>query len=92
MSPAALDGMFIDSIDVSKINPNNVRPLLDSETAYISIAISDQPHPISLYGVSESGAARLNRMRTSLELLTEKAGGVLGAVMAIKSARCTSSR
>jgi len=92
MSPAALDEAFIDSIDVSKINPHNVRPLFDSETAHIFIAISDQPHPSSLYGVSESGAARLKRMRTSLELLMEKADGVLGAVMAIKSARCTSSR
>ena len=45
-----------------------------------------------LYGVVESGAARLMRMRTSLELLIEKAGGVLGAVTATKSARWTSSR
>ena len=42
---------------------------------------------ISLQGVVESGAARLIRMRTSLDLLMEKAGGVLGAVMAMKSAR-----
>jgi hypothetical protein len=41
MSPAALDGTFIDSIDVSKINPHNVRHLSDPETAQISIAISD---------------------------------------------------
>jgi hypothetical protein len=39
MSPAAQDGIFIDSIDVSKINPNNVRPLSGSETAHIFIAI-----------------------------------------------------
>ena len=45
-----------------------------------------------LYGVVESGAARLMRMRTSLELSIEKAGGVLGAVTATKSARWTSSR
>ena len=44
------------------------------------------------YGVVESGAARLIRMRTSVDLLMEKAGGELGAVMAKKSARCTSSR
>ena len=44
------------------------------------------------YGVTESGAARLIRMRTSVDLLMEKAGGELGAVMAKKSARCTSSR
>ena len=44
------------------------------------------------YGVMESGAARLIRMRTSVDLLMEKAGGELGAVMAKKSARCTSSR
>ena len=45
-----------------------------------------------VYGVVESGAARLMRMRTSLELLIEKADGVLGAVIATKSARWTSSR
>ena len=45
-----------------------------------------------IYGVMESGAARLIRMRTSVDLLMEKAGGELGAVMAKKSARCTSSR
>ena len=44
------------------------------------------------YGVVESGAARLSSTRTSVDLLKEKAGGVLGAVMAKKSARCTSSR
>jgi hypothetical protein len=47
---------------------------------------------MTLYGVVESSAARLRRMRTSLELLIEKAGGVLGAVTATKSARWTSSR
>jgi hypothetical protein len=35
----------------------------------------------------ESGAARLIRMRTSEELLMENAGGVVGAVTAMKSAR-----
>ena len=51
-----------------------------------------QFHGTPVYGVVESGAARLMRMRTSLELLIEKAGGVLGAVTATKSARWTSSR
>ena len=37
----------------------------------------------------ESGAARLMRMRTSLALLIENAAGVLGAVIAMKSARWT---
>jgi hypothetical protein len=40
-----------------------------------------------VYRIVESGAARLMRMRTSLELLIEKAGGMLGAVIATKSAR-----
>jgi hypothetical protein len=44
------------------------------------------------YGVVESGAARLHITRMSVDLLKEKAGGVLGAVMAKKSARWTSSR
>ena len=48
-------------------------------------ALGDAYSP--LYGVVESGAARLMRMRTSLELLNEKAAGVLGAVTATKSAR-----
>ena len=39
------------------------------------------------YGVVESGAARLHITRMSVDLLKEKAGGVLGAVIAKKSAR-----
>jgi hypothetical protein len=43
------------------------------------------------YGSVESGAARDMRTRTSVVLLKEKAGGLVGAVMKEKSARWTSS-
>jgi hypothetical protein len=41
MRPTAIDEIFIDSIDFSQGNPNQVRPLLDSEMAQISTAITD---------------------------------------------------
>jgi hypothetical protein len=45
----------------------------------------------AFYGVTESEAARLIMMRMSVDLLIEKAGGLVGAVMKEKSARWTSS-
>ena len=60
-------------------------------SAHMAMLTGYAENPVN-YGVVESGAARLIRMRTSVDLLMEKAAGELGAVMAKKSARCTSSR
>lgn len=42
----------------------------------VEVHKTTQPKNMPVYGVVEPGAARLMRIRTSLELLSEKAGGV----------------